>query len=291
VVDYAASRHVEIVPEVDIPGHVSSVLAAYPGLGCTGGPYRVEDRFGIFEDALCAGNDGIFELAAAVFDTLAALFPSKWVHIGGDEVRYNRWDNCPKCGKRLAETALQTPRELQSWITVKLALMLGERGRTAMGWDEILEDTEKYALPRNTAIMSWRGREGGLRASGLGHSVVMSPNTEGCYLDYRNYDRIEEPGRQRVSTVSQCYNMDPVSPGMSAEQEALVLGGQCNLWSEVIYAGKIAEYMIFPRICAFSEAVWTPKEGKNLEDFERRLHTHRERLDSLDLLQYRGPLG
>ncbi|MDR1901436.1 MAG: beta-N-acetylhexosaminidase [Treponema sp.] len=287
---YAASRHVEIVPEVDLPGHTSSVLAAYPGLGCTGGPYRVEDRFGICEDVLCAGNDGIFDLADAVFDTLAELFPSPWVHIGGDEVLFNRWDACPKCRKRLEETGLTHSRELQSWITVKLARMLSERGKTAIGWDEILEDSEQYRLPEETAVMSWRGRAGGLAASRLGHRVVMSPNTEGCYFDYRNYGHHEEIGRDLVSTAAQCYNMDPAGPEMTDSEASLILGGQANLWSEVIYAGKIAEYMIFPRICALAEALWTPRDSKNFEDFKVRLPVHQKRLERLGLLQYRGPL-
>ncbi|MDR2096590.1 MAG: beta-N-acetylhexosaminidase [Treponema sp.] len=291
IVDYAASRHVEIVPEVDLPGHTSSVLAAYPGLGCTGGPYRVEDRFGIFEEVLCAGNDGIFDLAEAVFDTLAELFPSPWVHIGGDEVRFNRWDACPKCKQRIEEAGLTSSRELQSWITVKFARMLSERGKTAIGWDEILEDSERYRLPEDAAVMSWRGREGGLRASRLGHRVVMSPNTEGCYFDYRHYKDPEEPGRLQVSTVYQCYNMDPAGPELTEDEVPLILGGQGNLWSELIYAGKIAEYMIFPRLCALAEALWTPRAGKNFTDFTERLPVHRERLDGLGLLQYRGPLG
>ncbi|GHU77853.1 hypothetical protein FACS189462_0820 [Spirochaetia bacterium] len=291
VVAFAAARHVEVVPEVDLPGHASAILAAYPGLGCTGGPYRVEDRFGIFEDVLCAGNDGIFDLAAAAFDTLARLFPSPYVHIGGDEVRFNNWNECPKCKKRLAETGLKDARELQSWITVRLVKMLAERGKTAIGWDEVLEDTEQYKLPLDVVVQSWRGSEGGIKASGLGHRVIMSSKEDGCYLDYRHTPDPEEPGqRWGKSTVFQGYAMDPVTQEMTPEQTALVLGGQGNLWSELIYAGKIAEYMIFPRICAIAESLWTAKEAKNFEDFKRRLPIHQERLDRLGILQYRGNL-
>ena len=288
IVAFAAERHIMVVPEVDLPGHTSSVLAAYPGLGCSGGPYMVEDRFGIFEDVLCAGNDGIFDLAGAVFDTLAELFPSPFIHIGGDEVRFENWEACPKCQKRLAETGLKTPRELQSWITVRYAAMLAERGKTGIGWDEVLEDTEAFKLPKDVIVMSWRGRTGGLAASRLGHRVIMTPNTEGCYLDYRHNDDPEEMGRINISRVSQIYNMNPVSPEMSAGEAELVLGGQGNLWSEVIYSGRIAEYMIFPRICALSEALWSPDAAKSLDDFALRLAVHRGRLEKLDLLQYRG---
>ena len=290
IVAFAAARHIEVVPEVDIPGHTSSVLASYPGLGCTGGPYRVEDRFGIFEDVLCAGNDAIFDLAAAVFDSIARLFPSKYIHIGGDEVRFNRWEDCPKCQRRLAETGLKNPRELQSWVTIKFAKMLAERGKTGIGWDEVLEDTEQYKLPSDIIIMSWRGRDAGMAASRLGHRVIMAPSTDGCYLDYRHSEDPEEMGRARISRISQIYNMNPVDPGMSAEEAGLVLGGQGNLWSEVIYSGKIAEYMIFPRICALAENLWTPRSSKDLVDFARRLPVHQARLDRLNLLQYRGEL-
>ena len=293
VVAYAAERHIEIIPEVDLPGHTSAVLASYPGLGCTGGPYRVEDRFGILKDVLCAGNDQIFDLIAKVFDTLARLFPSKWVHIGGDEVLYDRWEDCPKCQKRRGELGLNRAAELQSWITHRLVQLLAERGKTAIGWDEILEDSEKYKLSKEIIVMSWRGSKGGIKASSLGHPVIMAPSTGGCYLDYKHINAPEEPGQSfgdQTASVYKSYSMDPVTPEMSEKDAANVLGGQGNLWSELIYAGKIAEYMIFPRLCAIAEAVWSPREGKDFDDFSARLTVHRGRLDRLGLLQYRGPL-
>lgn len=292
VVDYSAKRQIEVIPEVDLPGHSSAILASYPALGCTGGPYRVEDRFGIFEDVLCAGNDQIFDLASGIFDTLARLFPSKWVHIGGDEVLFNRWKDCPKCQKRLGGLGLKKPEELQSWITQKLVQLLSQRGKTAIGWDEVLEDSNKFKLPKETVVMSWRGEAGGIKASRLGHQVIMTPNTNGCYLDYKQYDSPEEPGQtfEGAATVFKSYSMDPVPPKINKENAHLILGGQGNLWSELIYAGKIAEYMIFPRICAIAEAVWTPAEEKDFDDFSRRLTVHQKRLDSLGILQYRQAL-
>jgi hexosaminidase len=278
VVAFAAARHIEVVPEVDLPGHASAILAAYPGLGCTGGPYRVEDRFGVFDEVLCAGNDGIFPLAEAVFTTLTELFPSKYVHIGGDEVRFGRWEECPRCRARQKALGLSAPGELQSWITSALAGMLKEKGKTAIGWDETLENTDKFPLPEDLIIMSWRGREGGDKAAGFGHRVIMTPNTEGCYLDYKQSDDPEEPGQLGTAALSRSYAMDP---GESA------LGGQGNLWSELIYAGKFAEYMIFPRICALAESFWTPRENKDFADFQRRLPVHQARLDRLGVLQYR----
>nr|AGS52444.1 beta-hexosaminidase [uncultured bacterium contig00101] len=290
VVSFAAARHIEVVPEIDLPGHASAILAAYPGLGCTGGPYRVEDRFGIFEDALCAGNDGIFPLAEAVFDTLAELFPSRYVHIGGDEVLFNRWAECPKCRKRLSELGLSEPAQLQGWFTARIAEMLKQRGKTAIGWDEILDSIGKFPLPKDTVVQSWRDEEGGNRAAALGHRVIMSPQNKGCYLDYKHIDQAEEPGRLRIGTVVQAYSLDPVTPTMDKTAASLVLGGQGNLWSEIIYAGRIAEYMIFPRICAIAEALWSEKNSRDPANFARRLKVHQRRLDKLDLLQYRGPL-
>jgi len=297
IVEYAAGRHIEVVPEVDLPGHTSAVLAAYPGLGCTGGPYRVEDRYSIFEDVLCAGNDGIFTLAEALFDTLAELFTSKYAHIGGDEVRFNRWAKCPKCKKRLYDLGLKNPAQLQSWITSRLAAMLQQRGKTAIGWDEVLENTEKFPLPDDFIVMSWRGRKGGSEAAARGHRVIMTPYTDGCYLDYKNTGDAEEPGQLGVNTIAQCLNLNPIPAGMDPAAASLVLGGQGNLWSEIIYAGKIAEYMTFPRICALAETFWSAgkdgsnEDGNNIEDFGKRLEVHQKRLDKLDLLQYRGPLG
>jgi hexosaminidase len=285
VVDFAASLHIEVIPEVDLPGHASAILAAYPELGCTGGPYHVEDRYGIFEDVLCAGNDKIFDLAEKVIDTLAKLFPSKWVHIGGDEVMFNRWKACPKCEKRLAELGLKKHEKLQSWITHKLVNMLAEKGKTAIGWDEVLDDSPQFKLPKETVVMSWQGEKGGVRACGLGHKVIMSPNTHGCYLDYKHIDTPEEPGQMfgGAASVQLSYSLE-------CGDSELILGGQCNLWSELIYADKVAEYMIFPRLCAIAEALWTPKDGRDFEDFSQRLDVHRQRLFKLGVNQYLGRL-
>ncbi|MCL2067998.1 MAG: beta-N-acetylhexosaminidase [Treponema sp.] len=291
VVDYAASRHIEIIPEVDLPGHASAILASYPGLGCTGGPYQVEDRFGIFDDVLCAGNDQVFDLIEKVIATLVRLFPSSYIHIGGDEVPFVRWENCPKCQKRLAELGLKKAGELQSWITLRLVQMLAKHGKTAIGWDEVLEDSPQFKLPKETVVMSWQGSRGGVHASRLGHKVIMTPNTNGCYLDYKHIDDYEEPGQLLgISSVYTGYSMDPVTPEMTDKEAALIMGGQCNLWSELINAGKIAEYMIFPRVCAISEVLWSPREARDFDNFSRRLVVHQKRLDSLGLQQYRGPL-
>jgi hexosaminidase len=244
------------------------------------------------DDVLCAGRDDIFPLMEAVIDTLVELFPSRYVHIGGDEVRFKRWKECPNCRKRMEELALDSEDQMQSWITSRLARMLRSRGKTAIGWDEILENTEKFPLPDDVVIMSWRTQEGGSKAAGLGLRTIMTPNDSGCYLDYRNIGLPEEIGQLGVNTISQGFNFDPVTRGMDEKAASLVLGGQGNLWAEAVYAGKIAEYLIFPRICAISEALWSARTaGKpDIEDFAKRLAVHQNRLDKLSLLQYRGPL-
>jgi len=291
IVEYAAKRHIEVIPEVDLPGHACAILASYPELGCTGGPYHVEERFGIFEDVLCAGNDKIFDLAEKIFETLAKLFPSKWMHIGGDEVPRSRWDACPKCQKRIKELGIEKTSDLQSWITFKLVNMLSKYGKTAIGWDEILEDCQKFKLPGSAVVMSWRGDEGGIKASSLGYNVIMAPNTKGWYLDHKHIDTQEEPGQLYAgeASVFKAYSTDPAPAHMNEKDASFILGGQGNLWSELIYAGKIAEYMIYPRLCAIAESLWTRKENKNFDDFEKRLGTHRLRLDTLGVNQHRGP--
>jgi hexosaminidase len=289
IVAWAAARHVEVVPEIDLPGHTSAALASYPGLGCTGGPYRVEDRFGVFDDGvLCAGNDELWDFAAAVFDTLAPLFPSKYVHIGGDEVSFKRWSECPKCRERMKEWKVKEASGLQARITNRLVTMLGERGKIAIGWDEVIDNKEEAKkLPKELVVMSWRGREGGNNAVKMNHHVIMTPNSDGCYFDYKQKDSPEEPGQPFPKSFSQLYALDPVSPEMTPKEAALVLGAQGNLWTEYIYASKIAEYMLFPRLCALAEALWTPKANKNFEDFKKRLTEHNRRLESLDLLYCR----
>jgi len=292
IIAYAAARHIEVVPEVDLPGHASAILEAYPMLGCTGGPYRVEERYGIFEDVLCAGNDGIFLLAEAVFDTLCNLFPSKYIHMGGDEVLFNRWEACPKCKKRLAELGVEKPAQMQSWITSRLVEMLRQRGKIPIGWDEILDNaSEQFPVSKDVIIMSWRSQKGGTLAASLGCRVIMAPQDHGCYLNYRHTSDPEEIGRHwdwGIGTITQAYTMEPVTPEMSEAGASLVLGGQGNLWAEIICSGKIAEYMIFPRLCAISETLWSKE--KNLGDFVKRLEVHQRRLDRLGLLQYRGPI-
>ncbi|MBO5137223.1 MAG: beta-N-acetylhexosaminidase [Spirochaetaceae bacterium] len=290
VVEYARQRYVTVVPEIESPGHALALLASYPGFGCTGGPYQVEQRFGIFDDVLCAGNDEIFKLYGAVYDTVCRLFPGEYLHMGGDECPRTNWKTCPKCQARIKSQGLAFEDELQSWMTVRFASMISERGKIPIGWDEVLDGTERLGLPQNVVVQSWRGIEGGIKAASMGHKVIMSPQTQGCYLDYKNYDDDTEPGWLNSAPLIKSYNYSPIPEGSGMNPD-FVLGGQGNLWTEMIHASRIAEYMLFPRLCALSESLWLSSEQKDFESFSKRLESHKQRLDMLDIRYYRGLLS
>jgi hexosaminidase len=295
VVAFAAARHIMVVPEVDLPGHTVAALAAYPELGCTGGPYQVEYRFGVFDDILCAGNDRIFDFTGAVFDTLARLFPGPYVHIGGDEAPTARWETCPKCKQRMTEMGFTEARQLQRWLTRRFTLMLTERGKTAIGWDEVLEGVsgnEHTALPDNLIVMYWRSwmdKKIIIDAAAQGRQLIMTPSRHGAYLDYRQIPDPDAPGAGDGSaTVEYAYAIPLLYPELSEKQAQQVLGGQGNLWGEWVNSAQNAEYQIFPRICALAEAFWSPGP-RDFDDFSRRLAVHRRRIDSLGAMQCRLP--
>ena len=299
IIAFAAARHVTVVPEVDIPGHTVSALAAYPEFGCTGGPYQVEWRFGVHDDILCAGNDKIFDFVGAVFDTLARLFPGKYVHIGGDEAPTTRWENCPHCKERMAELGLTEPRQLQRWLTRRFAGMLAERGKIAIGWDEVLEGTDitgsaaqHTALPQDLIVMAWRSwmnKQLVLDAAAQGRNLIITPSNHGGYISRCQSLDPDDPGKgDEPSTLRDSYLIPLVQPEMTSEQAKLVLGGQGNLWGEQINSCRNAEYMIFPRICALAEAFWTAENLRDYEDFLHRLPIHQRRIDAFGILQFRG---
>ncbi len=296
VVDFAGERGITVVPEIETPGHALALLASHPELSCAGkaeggGSFLPEDRYGIFEDVLCAGNDRAFELLGDVFDEVASLFPGPWVHAGGDEVLKVRWSSCPRCRKRMEAEGLRArdgsldPELLQGWFMNNVADMLAARGKRMVGWDEILDGKVR----KDAIIMSWRGAEGGIRAAREGYEAVMSPQTKACYLDHKHLDTPEEPGNLGVCTVEDSYRFDPVPAELGREEGARILGGQANLWTEFIYFGRNVEYMAFPRLCALSEAFWSPKELRDFASFEERMAVHGLRLDLLGVGRYRGP--
>ena len=266
IVKYAADRYITIIPEIEMPGHSVAALASYPYLGCTKGPYKVHETWGVTDDVFCAGNDSTFTFLQNVLDEVLQLFPGKYIHIGGDESPKERWKVCPACQKRITDNHLKDEHALQSYFINRIEKYLNSKGRNIIGWDEILEG----GLAPNATVMSWRGEEGGIEAAKQNHDVIMTPGTY-CYLNYsqtKNEDSVTIGGYLPLETV---YGYEPVPAALNAEQAKHVLGAQGNVWTEYINNTSILEYMIFPRMSALSEVLWSPKEKKDWKDFERRL--------------------
>ena len=282
VVAYAAERFITVVPEIEMPGHAVAALASYPELGCTGQGYEVRTRWGIAEDVFCAGNDQVFTFLQDVLTEVLALFPSEFIHIGGDECPKVRWQACPKCQARIKDEGLADEYELQSYFIRRIEKFLTAHKRRLIGWDEILEG----GLAPNATVMSWRGSEGGIEAAEAGHDVVMSPNTH-CYFDYYQSEDTENepPAIGRYLPLEKVYAFDPAE-GISADKAHHVLGGQGNIWTEYMPTFDHVEYMAYPRATALAEAVWSAK--RDYADFSRRLRRHLARLDELNV-HYRNP--
>ncbi len=267
VVAYAAARHVTVVPEIEMPGHAMAALAAYPHLGCTGGPYAVEKGWGVFEDVFCAGNDSVFAVLQDVLTEVMELFPGEYIHIGGDECPKERWKTCSKCQARMKSEGLKDEHELQSYFIRRIERYVNSKGRKIIGWDEILEG----GLAPNAAVMSWRGTEGGVAAAKSKHFAVMSPGSH-CYFDHYQGDPANEPlAIGGHTTVQKVYSYEPIPTELKLEQHKYILGAQGNVWTEYILTPEQVEYMAVPRMLALAEVLWTPKAKRDEKDFIRRL--------------------
>lgn len=274
IVKYAADRHISIVPEVDLPGHMVAVLAAYPQLGCTGGPYDVWQRWGVSDDLLCAGNDSTLVFIDDVLNEVMDLFPYEYVHVGGDECPKTRWEACEKCQARIAELGLVSDehsskeQKLQTYIMNHASETLAKRGRKMIGWDEIMEG----GLTPGAVVMSWRGEEGGIKAAELGHDAIMTP-TNYCYFDYyQTLDRTGEPDAiGGYVPLEKVYSFNPIPAHFTPEQASHILGAQANIWTEYIPYFHQVEYMELPRFAAMSEVQWTDPAKKNYTEFTHRL--------------------
>ncbi len=278
IVRYAAERHVAVIPEIEMPGHALAALASYPELSCTGGPFTVWTEWGIAEDVYCAGNDSTFEFLTGVLDEVLELFPSEFVHIGGDECPKIRWQGCPRCQERIRTEGLRDEHELQSYFIRRIETYVKSKGRRLVGWSEIREG----GLAPSAIVMDWIG--GGAEAAQAGHDAIMSPTTH-CYFDYyQSADRNGEPhaigGFIPLETV---YGFEPVPAGLTLEQGLHILGGQANLWTEYIPSTEHVEYMAYPRMIALAEVLWSPVESRSLGDFYRRLQVHLRRLAGLNV--------
>lgn len=266
IVEYARQRHITVIPEIDMPGHMKAVLASYPNLGCTGGPYKVGHNWGVYYDVLCIGNEDTFKFVEGVFDEIIDIFPSRYIHIGGDETPTKRWNECSKCKKIMQKEGLAI-NKLQAYFTNRIEKYLNSKGRSIIGWDEILDGD----INKSATIMSWRGIEPGEKGAKMGHDVIMSP-TSYCYFDYaQTKEQYSEPLTQvHALDVEQVYSLDPAPKTMSEESKKHILGVQANLWTEYISNPNLATYMLLPRMAALSEVQWTSPEQKDFKQFKIR---------------------
>lgn len=268
IVEYARQRYITVVPEIDMPGHMVAALTAYPDLGCTGGPYQVGHRWGIYNDVLCLGNEKVYEFCEGVLDEIMQIFPSKLIHIGGDESPTVRWTNCPKCQKVATEHNLK-PETIQGYFTSRIEKFVNSRGRSIIGWDEILAGN----IDQSATIMSWRNTEYGRKAAEAGHDVIMSP-TSHCYFDYNQADEKNAKYEPTLCggylPVEKVYSFEPYAEGISDEAKKHILGVQANLWTEYIQYPNQAEYQVLPRMAALCEVQWTAGK-KDYKAFVKRL--------------------
>lgn len=259
LVEYARERHIEVIPEIEMPGHSEEVLAAYPELSCTGVPYA--------QGEFCVGNEAVFEFLEAVLDEVMEVFPSEYIHIGGDEANKEHWKKCPKCQQRMLDEGLKDADELQSYLIRRISRYVESKGRKIIGWDEILDG----GLAAGATVMSWRGTQGGIDAMKMGHDVIMTPGRY-CYLDHTQDAPFKEPesigGYLPLDSV---YVYEPVEPSMPVDGLHHILGVQANLWTEYVPSEEHAEYMYWPRAIAIAETGWSCPEKKDIEDFRRRV--------------------
>jgi hexosaminidase len=279
IVKYAQSRHITIIPEIEMPGHALAALASYPELSCTGGPFEVSKEWGVFDDVYCAGNENTFKFIEDVLLEVCNLFPGKYIHIGGDECPKTRWKTCSKCQKRIKDEGLKDEHELQSYFIRRIEKFLNSKGKQMIGWDEILEG----GLAPNAAVMSWRGEQGGIEAANQQHNVIMSPGSH-CYFDHYQGDPELEPiAIGGFTTVEKVYSYDPVPKELNDSLTKYIMGAQGNVWTEYILNEDHVEYMAFPRACALAEVLWTPKEKRDEASFTKRLLNHFEFLNKWDV--------
>ncbi|WP_235833981.1 beta-N-acetylhexosaminidase [Actinomadura logoneensis] len=291
IVAYAAERHITVVPEIDLPGHTQAAIAAYPELGNTDvldtAALGVKTDWGVNPHVLNA-NEATIRFLEGVLEEVLDVFPGRFVHIGGDECPKDEWKASPSAQERIRELGVGDEDGLQSWIIRHFDRWLTERGRRLVGWDEILEG----GLAEGATVMSWRGRDGGVAAAKAGHDVVMCPMQE-VYLDHRQSDDPDEPVPFGwVQTLRDVHAFEPVPPELAGTEHAhRVLGAQANMWTEHTENQQRVDYMVFPRLAAFAEAVWSPSEGRDPDDFERRMREeHYARLDAMGV-DYRRPGG
>lgn len=279
VVKYAQERFITVIPEIEMPGHSEAALAAYPELGCTGGPYQVQGLWGIHSNIYCTKEE-TFTFLEGVLDEVMELFPGKYIHIGGDEAPKEKWEQCEVCQALIRSEGLADEHELQSYFIQRIEKYLNSKDREIIGWDEILEG----GLAPNATVMSWRGIEGAVEAAKQHHDVIMTP-TAYCYLDYYQYKEDKE-NRDPLAIggylpLEKVYSFEPIPEELTAEEAKYVLGSQVNLWTEYIDSPEKVEYMEYPRAIAMGEVAWSAKENKDYDNFLYRLEPVIKRLDAM----------
>ena len=298
IVEYAAARGITVIPEIDLPGHMVAALASYPELGCTGGPYEVWTRWGVAPDILCAGNEDVYTFLETVLTELMDIFPSEYIHIGGDEA-FNEsmgipWDHCPKCAAKMKELGIKkgpmAKHYLQNYVTARIQDFLNQHGRKIIGWDEVLEGN----LAPGATVMSWRGVKGGIAAANKGFDVVMTPNSYLYFDYYQSKERDKEPfaigGYLPVENV---YAYEPYE-GLTPEAQKHILGVQANLWTEYVATPEHLEYMLLPRMCALSEIQWCAADKKDYARFDASIDHSFAMFDAMGLnycMDDRGLIG
>jgi len=285
IVAYAGSKFITVIPEIEMPGHAIAALTSYPELSCTGGPFEVRKLWGVDEDVFCAGNEQVFNFLQDVLTEVMELFPSKYIHIGGDECPKKRWEKCPKCQKRIKDEGLKNEFELQSYFIRRIEKFVSSKGRNIIGWDEILEG----GLAPGATVMSWRGEAGGIEAAKSGHNVIMTPGkyTYFCYYQSENHDGqpLALGGYVPLEVV---YGYNPTPKELSAEEQKHILGVQGCLWSEQIPTPEVLEFMAYPRTFAIAETGWTPDNEKNFGSFVSRLKDLGKRYDTIGINYFKG---
>ena len=269
IVKYAADRFITVIPEIDMPGHMIAALAAYPDMGCTGGPYKVSPIWGIMPDVLCLGNEKTYQFCEDVLSEMMDIFPSEYIHLGGDETPNVRWKECPKCKALMAKENL-TPGKLQGYFTNRIEKFVNSKGRRIIGWDEILDGD----INQSATIMSWRGTAPGARGAKMGHDVIMSPSSH-VYFDYYQTRQGESQWEEPLLIggnlpIERTYSLEPVPEGADAETASHIIGVQGNLWTEYIAGPSLAEYQVLPRMGALSEVQWRPQGQKDFENYKMR---------------------
>ncbi len=285
IVQYAADRHINVIPEIDLPGHMLAALKAYPELGCTGGPYELWQIWGVSDDVLCAGNDSTLTFIDDVLNEVMDIFPYEYIHIGGDECPKVRWKDCPKCQAKIKELGIKSDshstaeQKLQTYVMNHAAKTLADRNRKAIGWDEVLEG----GTPQGTVIMSWRGLQGAIAAAESGHDAIMTP-AHYCYFDYLQApDSIsdEQPLPYRTYLpIDTVYAFNPVPATLTPEQAKHILGAQANVWTEYMPTYSYVQYKTLPRLAAMSEVQWTDPSKKDFNNFKRRLNQLKNQYDA-----------